>query len=113
MLPLVEQAINATEVAEDCSSSNGCRIEKPFNDLDAWYAQRYSPERYCNAPAAVQIVGRKLQEESLLGMASVIQVALEDTTPLPRAQSTSIDERFTGDERATTRSNYRPLQSSL
>jgi amidase len=51
-----------------------------FGPLDEWYTQRYSPERYANAPTSIQIVGRRLQEEKLLGMASQIEDLLTAST---------------------------------
>ena len=45
---------------------------EPRSELDASYHGFYTPEALCNAPVGVQLVGRRWQEEELLGVANVV-----------------------------------------
>jgi len=44
----------------------------PRNDLDEWNWRLYDPESMDALPLSVQIVGRRLEEEKVLGAAAVI-----------------------------------------
>lgn len=45
---------------------------KPLNDLDTAVQNEYDPEAYHGAPAAVQIIGKRLSEERTLAIAEEI-----------------------------------------
>ncbi|BFZ56930.1 Acetamidase [Savitreella phatthalungensis] len=52
----------------------------PVNELDGRIQETYDPEMYAGAPTAVQVVGRRLQEEYTLGLAQQIRFALQGTS---------------------------------
>ncbi|KAL0071732.1 hypothetical protein AAF712_000654 [Marasmius tenuissimus] len=52
-----------------------------YNDDDKAHYESYDPATYVNAPIAVQIVGRTLQEEAVLGMAEIVDFALKAHNP--------------------------------
>lgn len=68
-------------------------------DLDQWYEGLYTaagPERYANAPLALQLVGNRLEEEELLSMTRVVDTALRPgleapvKNPWPPAKSSEL-----------------------
>ncbi|KAG7452407.1 general amidase [Guyanagaster necrorhizus] len=52
---------------------------KFYSDRDKDNYDRYDPETFRNAPVAVQIVGRTLEEEAVIGMAEIVDTALKAT----------------------------------
>ncbi|KAK0466411.1 general amidase [Desarmillaria tabescens] len=52
---------------------------KFYSDRDRENYDRYDPETFRNAPIAVQIVGRTLEEEAVIGMAEIVDAALRAT----------------------------------
>ena len=53
------------------------------SDLDTSNHQNYDADSYHGAPVAVQLVGRRLREEYLLGLAEQVHQALLSTSDLP------------------------------
>ncbi|KAL4965147.1 amidase signature domain-containing protein [Aspergillus stella-maris] len=51
---------------------------KALNEEDRLSMEYYDPERYHGAPAAVQLIGRRLDEERLLSLAQIVVKALDD-----------------------------------
>ncbi|GME22307.1 acetamidase [Neofusicoccum parvum] len=49
----------------------------PRNELDKWNWNLYDPESMDGMPVGVQIVGRKLEEEKVLGAAKVVEAVLK------------------------------------
>lgn len=49
---------------------------QPRNDQDAWNWAVYDPEGMDGHPVGLQIVGRKLEEEKVLGVAAVFEKLL-------------------------------------
>jgi amidase len=49
---------------------------QPRNDQDAWNWGVYDPESMDGHPVGLQIVGRKLEEEKVLGVAAVFEKLL-------------------------------------
>jgi len=49
----------------------------PICDLDKISQDEYDPELYHGAPVAVQVVGRRLQEEKVLEYATILDDALK------------------------------------
>ncbi|KAL1980862.1 hypothetical protein VTN96DRAFT_3397 [Rasamsonia emersonii] len=45
----------------------------PRNELDAWHWSLYNPEQMAGHPVNLQVIGRKLEEEKVLGAVSVIE----------------------------------------
>lgn len=54
----------------------GGEIPSPVSDLDRAIRKNYQPEVYSGLPVTLQIVGRRLEEEKVLGVAQVIQKLL-------------------------------------
>jgi amidase len=54
-------------------------LKKPYTalpgNLDAVYWDRYDPEEWAGMPVNLQVVGKRLQDEELLGLARVIRDA--------------------------------------
>jgi amidase len=54
-------------------------LEQPYTalpgDLDALYWDRYDPDDWAGLPINLQVVGKRLQDEELLGLARVIRDA--------------------------------------
>ena len=48
----------------------------PRNELDNWNWSLYDPELANSMPVGIQIVGRRLEEEKVLGAAAVVEAAL-------------------------------------
>jgi amidase len=53
---------------------------EPRNDADAWNWNLYNPEIMDGHPIGLQIVGRKLEEEKVLGVAAVIHKLIGKVT---------------------------------
>ncbi|KAL4941732.1 hypothetical protein BDV06DRAFT_212437 [Aspergillus oleicola] len=51
---------------------------KALSEEDRINMEDYDPEKYHGAPAAVQLIGRRLEEERLLSLAQVVVKALKD-----------------------------------
>ncbi|KAL4811467.1 amidase signature domain-containing protein [Aspergillus unguis] len=51
---------------------------KPLNEQDRLNMEYYDPEKYHGAPAAVQLIARRLDEERLLSLAQLVVEALSD-----------------------------------
>ncbi|BCS27404.1 uncharacterized protein APUU_60452A [Aspergillus puulaauensis] len=49
-----------------------------LNEEDRMNMNYYDPEKYHGAPAAVQLIGRRLDEERLLSLAQIVVEALND-----------------------------------
>ncbi|KAL4736165.1 amidase signature domain-containing protein [Aspergillus similis] len=49
-----------------------------LNEVDQLNMEYYDPEKYHGAPAAVQLIGRRLDEERLLSLAKLVVEALND-----------------------------------
>lgn len=56
--------------------------EEPLNERDAYFIHAYKPgpSKYRNCPVALQIIGRRHQEEKTLKMAEVVQSILALST---------------------------------
>ncbi|KAF2088103.1 acetamidase [Saccharata proteae CBS 121410] len=54
------------------------RTYQPRNELDRWNWDLYDPESMDGMPVGVQIVGRRLEEEKVLGAAKVIERILQN-----------------------------------
>ncbi|KAK0198954.1 general amidase [Armillaria mellea] len=58
-------------------------VKKPphrfYSERDRKNYDQYNPETFRNAPVAVQIVGRTLEEEAIIGMAEIVDAALRAT----------------------------------
>jgi amidase len=52
---------------------------KPLSDIDGRIQNDYDAEFYHGAPVALQIVGRRLEEEKVLEMCEVVADALKAT----------------------------------
>jgi amidase len=52
-------------------------VFKGLSDIDRENAALYDPEVYHGAPISVQIVARRLQEEKVLALGSVLEAALK------------------------------------
>lgn len=50
---------------------------QPRNELDKWNWSLYDPESMDGMPVGLQIVGRKLEEEKVLGAAKVVESVLQ------------------------------------
>ncbi|KAK0643850.1 amidase signature domain-containing protein [Cercophora newfieldiana] len=50
---------------------------EPLNEIDRKNWDAYDPEIYDGAPVGVQLVGRKFEEEKILGIAGVVMAALK------------------------------------
>jgi amidase len=48
-----------------------------YNDADKAHYDKYDPNTYKNSPVGIQVVGRTLEEEAVLGMADIIDKALK------------------------------------
>ncbi|OAX82178.1 hypothetical protein ACJ72_03474 [Emergomyces africanus] len=55
----------------------GQPIPPPASDLDIAVPKNYEPRRYEGLPVAVQVVGRRLEEEKILGIAQVLEKLLK------------------------------------
>ncbi|KAJ9639169.1 Acetamidase [Knufia peltigerae] len=63
--------------AEDgAHDAQGNKIPSPVSDLDRAIRNNYRPEIYGGLPLTVQIVGRRLEEEKVLGIAQTIRQLL-------------------------------------
>ncbi|KAK0615153.1 amidase signature domain-containing protein [Bombardia bombarda] len=67
--------IPVTTVDKDIDKVDPCF--KPLSDIDKINMDAYDPSAYHGAPAAVQVVGRRLGEEKLLSMAQIVVDALK------------------------------------
>jgi hypothetical protein len=45
----------------------------PRNDLDKWNKDLYDPQLMDGLPIALQVIGRRFQEEKVLGVANVLE----------------------------------------
>ncbi|TFK56852.1 amidase [Heliocybe sulcata] len=50
----------------------------PRNDVEEFISSQWNPETYHNVPVNLQIIGRRLNEERVLGMLNVVDKALGD-----------------------------------
>ncbi|KAH7883625.1 general amidase [Phlebopus sp. FC_14] len=48
-----------------------------IDDFDKWLYDLYEPEVFKNAPVAIQLVGRTLEEEAVLAMTEIVDAALK------------------------------------
>ncbi|KAG7098972.1 hypothetical protein E1B28_000859 [Marasmius oreades] len=48
-----------------------------FNDHDKAHHDSYNPATFANAPIAIQVVGRTMQEEAVLAMSEIVDAALK------------------------------------
>ena len=55
---------------------------KAINDLDSIINEEYDADVYHGAPVAIQLVGRRLQEEYLVGLATQIDDVLKSSTEI-------------------------------
>ncbi|KAH9929662.1 amidase [Fomitopsis serialis] len=49
---------------------------RPRSAMEEYIKKQWAPETYDNAPVALQLIGRRLNEERLLGMLSIVERAL-------------------------------------
>jgi amidase len=82
-----------------------------FGPLDDWYAEQYDLLRYKGAPLSVQIVGRRLQEEKVLMMASHIEKAFRMEQEPPEVVAVDTDEHLHVAEEIVSREEH--LRSAL
>jgi amidase len=57
------------------------RSEVPLSKEDAWYIRAWmegGAKKYKNAPVALQVVGRRLEEEKVLGIVEVVKKCLDE-----------------------------------
>ncbi|KAL0567900.1 hypothetical protein V5O48_014096 [Marasmius crinis-equi] len=52
-----------------------------YNATDKAQYENYNPATFANAPIAIQVVGRTLQEEAVLGMSEIVDAALKARRP--------------------------------
>jgi amidase len=73
----VDPALHRADRGEalDC---DGMEIPGPTNELDKHIRDIYEPERYRGMPITVQIVGRRLEEEKILGVAAMLEKLLRE-----------------------------------
>ncbi|THV07614.1 general amidase [Dendrothele bispora CBS 962.96] len=50
-----------------------------YNDTDRMHWESYNPETYKDAPVAVQLVGRTLEEEAVIAMSEIVDNALKSS----------------------------------
>jgi amidase len=58
------------------------RYPLPRNLVEQEVQAQWNPETYNNAPVGLQLVGRRLNEEKLLGMLTVVESAVAAATAL-------------------------------
>lgn len=86
---------------------------------DEWYRTLYTaaegPSRYENAPIAMQIVGRRLEDEKVLQMTRRISQALTAANAaLAAAQaSATVEQQYVHPKHATTHDSTVRIQSTL
>lgn len=61
-----------------CKCTSPDRIVHGPSKLKQCHRQTDDPEKYDGAPASIQILGRRLEEEKLLSLAQVVVDALND-----------------------------------
>lgn len=49
---------------------------RPRSAMEEYIKGQWAPETYDNAPVALQLIGRRLDEERLLGILSVVEQSL-------------------------------------
>lgn len=50
----------------------------PRNDMDKWNHRLYDPELMDGLPIGLQIIGRRFEEERVLGVAKVVENVIAD-----------------------------------
>lgn len=59
--------------------AEGMEIPDVTSDFDGYIRGIYDPEVYIGLPVTVQVVGRRVEEEKVLGVASILEKLLEDS----------------------------------
>ncbi|OJD21771.1 hypothetical protein ACJ73_06890 [Blastomyces percursus] len=72
----VDSDVDLPDRPEGKFDAAGQPILSPMSDLDAAVRNNFEPGRYKGLPVAVQVVGRRLEEEKVLGIAQVLQKLL-------------------------------------
>ncbi|OJD18947.1 hypothetical protein AJ78_01059 [Emergomyces pasteurianus Ep9510] len=68
----VDPEIDLPDQPDGKFDAAGQPIPSPASDLDRAVRKNYEPRRYKGLPVAVQVVGRRLEEERILGIAQVL-----------------------------------------
>jgi amidase len=76
-LPLCSVCVVPTGLTADAKLDPKPSDFKGLSDIDKRNAELYDPEVYEGAPIAIQMVARRLQEEKVLAMGSVLEAALK------------------------------------
>jgi hypothetical protein len=80
----VEKSSNGVEVFPNGVADSRNDAEESSNDVEepmtprAYVAQQWKAETYNNAPIALQIVGRRHNEEKVLALLNVVEMALKN-----------------------------------
>lgn len=53
------------------------KLYKPRNELDAWNWSLYNPKSMDGHPVGLQVVGRRFEEEKVLGVAKTLEALLK------------------------------------
>ncbi len=72
----VDPKTDLADAEDGKHNSRGEEIPSPVSDLDRVIRTNYQPETYAGLPVTLQIVGRRLEEEKVLGVAQIIQKLL-------------------------------------
>ncbi|PGH09890.1 hypothetical protein AJ80_07600 [Polytolypa hystricis UAMH7299] len=73
----VDSQIDLADQQDGRFDAMGLPIPPPVSELDKTIRANYDPERFKGLPVAVQVVGRRLEEEKVLGIARVLHKLLE------------------------------------
>jgi amidase len=68
----VDAAVDLPDSANGESDAAGESIPPPVSELDKSIRHNYDPSVYKGLPVTVQVVGRRLEEEKILGVAQMI-----------------------------------------
>ena len=68
----VDESLDLADSPDGTSDASGNSLPAPVSDLDRTIRQRYDPLVYKGLPVTVQIVGRRLEEEKVLGIAQLL-----------------------------------------
>ncbi|KAK2810065.1 hypothetical protein FQN50_003259 [Emmonsiellopsis sp. PD_5] len=73
----VDPKVDLPDHPEGEKDAAGRPIPSPVSELDKTIRANYEPERFKGLPVTVQVVGRRLEEEKILGIAQVLQKLLK------------------------------------
>lgn len=68
----VDETLDLADSHDGMSDASGNPLPAPVFDLDRIIRQRYDPSVYKGLPVTLQIVGRRLEEEKVLGIAKLL-----------------------------------------